>query len=105
MIATLSKHQFAFPALRLRPAQIVRGHEGFMKLNMELDFVNRSPNGRKFSVVAKSLGAVGFGYIEGTASSFMRRREHLADGRDLISINISGGGRFHGRRRARARSL
>ena len=78
----------------LAPGQIVRGHEGFMKLNMELDFVNRSANGRKFSVVAKSLGAIGFGHIDGTASTFMRRREHLADGRDLLSINISGGGRF-----------
>lgn len=65
-----------------------------MKLNMELDFVNRSANGRKFSVVAKSLGPIGFGHIDGTASTFMRRREHLADGRDLLSINISGGGRF-----------
>jgi AraC-like DNA-binding protein len=78
----------------LAPGRIVRGHEGFMKLNMELDFVNRSTSGRKFSVVAKSLGAVGFGYIEGTAATFMRKREHLADGRDLISINISGSGRF-----------
>jgi AraC-like DNA-binding protein len=65
-----------------------------MKLNMELDFVNRSASGRKVSVVAKSLGAVGFGHIDGTASTFVRKREHLADGRDLISINISGGGRF-----------
>ena len=65
-----------------------------MKLNMELDFVNRSTSGHKFAVVAKSLGTVGFGHIDGTASTFMRKREHLADGRDLISINISGGGRF-----------
>lgn len=78
----------------LAPGETVRGHEGFMKLNMELDFINRSPNGRKLSVVAKSLGAVGFGHVDGTPSSFMRRAEHLADGRDLISLNISGGGRF-----------
>ena len=45
-------------------------------------------------MVARSLGAVGFGYFDGTPSSFMRKGEHLADGRDLISINISGGGRF-----------
>jgi AraC-like DNA-binding protein len=78
----------------LAPGQVVRGHEGFMKLNMELDFVNRSPNGRKCSVVARSLGEVGFGYFEGTPATFARRREHLADGRDLISISISGGGRW-----------
>ena len=65
-----------------------------MKLNMSLDFVNRSQSGRKLSVVARSLGAVGFGYVDGTPSSFIRKGEHLSDGRDLISINISGGGRF-----------
>jgi hypothetical protein len=78
----------------LAPGEIVRGHEGFMKLNMQLDFVKRSPSDRKFSVVARSLGAVGFGYIDGTPSTFMRKAEHFSDGRDLISINISGGGRF-----------
>ena len=42
----------------------------------------------------EALAQVGFGYIEGTPATFTRRREHLADGRDLISISISGGGRF-----------
>jgi AraC-like DNA-binding protein len=78
----------------LAPGAVVRGHEGFMKLNMQLDFVNRSPNGQKLSVVAKSFGSVGAGWIDGTPSSFYRRPTHLADGRDLISMNISGGGRF-----------
>jgi AraC-like DNA-binding protein len=78
----------------LAPGEIVRGHEGFMKLNMQLDFVNRSTSGRKLSVVARSLGQVGFGHVDGTPSTFMRKRDHFADGRDLISINISGGGRF-----------
>jgi AraC-like DNA-binding protein len=87
------------PAIRvssspLAPGAIVRGHEGFMKLNMQLDFMNRSPNGQKLSVVAKSFGSVGAGYVDGTPSSFWRRPAHVADGRDLISINISGGGRF-----------
>ena len=40
----------------LAPGAVVRGHEGFMKLNMQLDFVNRSPTGRKLSVVARSFG-------------------------------------------------
>lgn len=78
----------------LAPGEIVRGHEGFMKLNMQLDFVNCSTSGRKLSVVARSLGQVGFGHVDGTPSTFMRKREHFADGRDLVSINISGGGRF-----------
>ena len=73
---------------------IVHGRQGFMKLNMELDFESRSSNGRPVSVVAKSFGAVGVGFVDGTPSVFSRKRTHLADGRDLISINISGGGRF-----------
>jgi AraC-like DNA-binding protein len=65
-----------------------------MKLNMQLDFRNRSTTGRKFSVVAKSFGPVGAGRIDGTPSSFQRKPAHFADGRDLLSISISGGGRF-----------
>jgi len=73
---------------------VVRGRQGFMKLNMELDVVNRSTDGRPVSVVARSFGAVGAGFIDGTPSTFSRKPAHMADGRDLISINISCGGRF-----------
>ena len=93
MTATLPK-PIRVSSTPLAPGQVVRGQEGFMKLNMELDFVNRSTNGRKCSVVARSLGQVGFGYFEGTPATFARKREHLADGRDLISISIGGGGRW-----------
>ena len=41
----------------LAPGAVVRGHEGFMKLNMQLDFANRSPNGRKLSVVRQKFWA------------------------------------------------
>ena len=78
----------------LPPGTVVRGHEGFMKFNMQLDFANHSPTGRKLSVVARSFGPVGVGRVDGTPSSFYRRPSHLADGRDLLSIIISGGGRF-----------
>ena len=78
----------------LAPGAIVRGHQGFMKLNMELDFVDRSPTKRQCKVVARSFGPVGVGRVMGGASSFIRARPHLADGRDLISVVISGGGRF-----------
>lgn len=78
----------------LPPGTVVRGHEGFMKFNMQLDFANHSPTGRKLSVVARSFGPVGVGRVDGTPSSFYRRPQHLADGRDLLSIIISGGGRF-----------
>ena len=70
------------------------GREGFMKRNMQLDFVNRSPTGRQFTVVPKRFGEVGVARVLGTPSSFTRTRRHLADGRDLISVVISGGGRF-----------
>jgi AraC-like DNA-binding protein len=70
------------------------GREGFMKRNMQLDFVNRSPTGRPFTVVAKRFGPVGVARVLGTPSCFTRARRHLADGRDLISVVISGGGRF-----------
>lgn len=93
-MTTATAEQIRVSSAPLAPGQIVHGHEGFMKLNMNLDFVNRSKSDRKLSVIARSLGAVGFGYVDGTPSSFMRKAGHLADGRDLISINISGGGRF-----------
>jgi AraC-like DNA-binding protein len=78
----------------LAPGDIVRGCEGFMKLNMQLDFVDRSPTKRQCKVVARSFGPVGVGRVLGGASSFIRAQPHLADGRDLISVVISGGGRF-----------
>ena len=78
----------------LAPGEIVRGHEGFMRLNMELEYVDRSPNGGRCPVVARSLGTVGFGHVHGTPGTWRRKREHLTDGRDIISISISGGGRY-----------
>jgi AraC-like DNA-binding protein len=72
----------------------VRGRQGFMKFNMDLDFVDRSREGQTFSVVAKSFGSVGVGRIHGTPASFSRRSEHLADNRDLLSIIISEDSRF-----------
>src|SRR5688572_25203817 len=68
--------------------------QGFMRQNMELDFVNRSPVGRQFSVTTRNFGSVRVARVLGTPSSFTRTRRHLADGRDLLSVVISGGGRF-----------
>jgi AraC-like DNA-binding protein len=73
---------------------VVRGREGFMKLNMQLDFINRSPVCRQCAVVARSFGPVGVGRVLGPPSSFVRAPRHLSDNRDLISLVISGGGRF-----------
>jgi AraC-like DNA-binding protein len=71
-----------------------RGPEGFMKLNMQLDVINRSPAGRQFSVIAKSFGPVRVGRVLGVPSSVIRAPRHFADGRDLISVVITGAGRF-----------
>ena len=84
----------ASPADLPASASIETGREGFMKRNMQLDFVNRSPTGRQFNVVAKRFGPIGVARVLGTPSSFTRARRHLADGRDLVSVVISGGGRF-----------
>jgi AraC-like DNA-binding protein len=78
----------------LPPGSVVRGREGFMRLNMQLDFSNHSAAGRPCSVVARSFGPVGVGRVHGTPSSYTRARRHFGDGRDLITICISGGGRF-----------
>jgi AraC-like DNA-binding protein len=71
-----------------------QGREGFMKLNMQLDVINRSPVGRQFSVLAKSFGAIRVARVLGVPSTVIRARRHFADGRDLISVVITGPGRF-----------
>ena len=71
-----------------------QGPEGFMKLNMQLDVINRSPAGRQFSVVAKSFGTLRVARVLGVPSSVIRAPRHFADGRDLISVVITGAGRF-----------
>jgi hypothetical protein len=55
--------------------------QGTMRHNMELDFVKRSRSGKQFSVVARSFGSVLVANVDGTASSLIRQRRHLADGR------------------------
>ncbi|KAB2861639.1 MAG: hypothetical protein F9K43_21105, partial [Bauldia sp.] len=91
-MTTPSSSATVAPASSPDPAE--PGRQGFMKQNMELDFINRSPLGRPFSVVARSFGPVRVGRVLGTPSSFIRARQHLADGRDLLTLVISGGGRF-----------
>lgn len=76
------------------PAPALPGQRGFMRQNMDLDFVNRSPVGRPFQMSVRNFGTVRVARVIGTPSSFTRARRHLADGRDLISVVVSGGGRF-----------
>jgi AraC-like DNA-binding protein len=87
-------HSTFSPIKAAPPPATEPGRQGFMRQNMELDFINRSPVGRTFSVTAKNYGPVRVGRVLGTPSSFIRTRQHLADNRDMISVVISGGGRF-----------
>jgi AraC-like DNA-binding protein len=72
---------------------VVRGTEGFLRLNMDSDFVKRKPDVR-CPVLGRSFGPVGVARVLGTHTSTIRRRKHFGDGRDLISLVVSGGGRF-----------
>jgi AraC-like DNA-binding protein len=70
-------------------------HQGFMRQNIDLDVVNRSPSGKRFSVVVRNYGTVRVANIDPASASFVRARKHLADGKDILSIVISRGGRFN----------
>jgi AraC-like DNA-binding protein len=70
------------------------GRQGFMRQNMELDFVNHAPAGREFSVTAKNFGLVRVARVDGGRSTFTRADRHLADNRDLISLVLSNGAQF-----------
>jgi len=90
--------QSASPSIRassspLATGSVVRGTEGFLRLNMQSDFVRRNPNGR-CAVLGRSFGPVGVARVLGSNTSTTRGRKHLADGRDIISLVVSGGGRF-----------
>ena len=80
------------------------GREGFMKLNMELDYVNRSPTGRQCEVVGRSFGRVGSAASRDAVelhprTTTPRRRPRPHFGRHQRRGTVSGG------RRAGQRSL
>ena len=68
--------------------------QGFMRQNIDLDVVNRSQSGKRFAVTVRNFGAVRVADIDPASASFIRARKHLADGKDIISIVISRGGRL-----------
>jgi AraC-like DNA-binding protein len=82
------------PAPAVSPVLVDEARQDLMRHSLELDFVDRSKSGKQFSVVARSFGSVQVASVDGAASSLIRSRRHLADGKDLISIVISRGGRF-----------
>ena len=89
------------PLLQLAPAKGLpralpteAAREGFMRQNMALDVVNRSTEGKEFSIVVRNFGSVRVGNIDPPPATFVRTQKHLADGRDLVSLVVSRGGRF-----------
>lgn len=76
------------------PIPVNEARQDFTRHNMELEFVDRSTSAKPFSVVAKDFGSIRVADMDGRASSLIRARRHLADGKDLISIVISRSGRF-----------
>ena len=77
---------------RALPEEAAR--QGFMRQNMALDVVNHSTSGKQFSIVARNFGSVRVANIDPPPSSFARTQKHLADGKDIVSLVISRGGRF-----------
>jgi AraC-like DNA-binding protein len=63
--------------------------------NMHVAFVDRSPNGLHFDLDFQNFGPVTAGFIRGTPSSFLRTRQNLGDGRDVVSVIIHRAGRYH----------
>ena len=76
------------------PNPLDEARQDFTRHNLELEFVDRSRSAKQFSVVAKDFGSIRVANMDGRASSLIRARRHLADGKDLISIIISRSGRF-----------
>jgi AraC-like DNA-binding protein len=63
--------------------------------HMHMDFIDRSPNGFRFDGEVLDFGPARVGRVRGTRSSYLRSRQNLADGRDVVSILIHTEGRFH----------
>jgi AraC-like DNA-binding protein len=77
---------------RVLPADAAR--DGFMRQNMRLDVAADSSAAKQFAIVVRNFGHVRMADIDPAAARFTRARRHLADGRDIISLVISRGGRF-----------
>jgi AraC-like DNA-binding protein len=67
--------------------------DGFVHRRMEMDFIDRSTDGLRFSVDFIPLGGIAAGLVRGTPSSFIRRPEQARDGNDgLFMIIVRAGG-------------
>jgi AraC-like DNA-binding protein len=65
--------------------------EGFVHRRMEMDFIDRSPNGLRFTVEFIPLGGVAAGIVQGTASVFIRKP---IDGNDTLYLVVNRKGHF-----------
>jgi AraC-like DNA-binding protein len=65
--------------------------EGFVHRRMEMDFIDRSPNGLRFTVEFIPLGGVAAGIVQGTASVFIRKP---IDGNDTLYLVVNRNGHF-----------
>jgi AraC-like DNA-binding protein len=88
-----SRHNAADQAAQT-PVSLGEARQDFTRHNLELEFLDRSRSAKQFSVVAKDFGSIRVANMDGRASSLIRARRHMADGKDLISIIISRSGRF-----------
>jgi AraC-like DNA-binding protein len=64
--------------------------EGFVHRRMEMDFIDRSPSGLRFTVEFMALGGVAAGLVRGTPSVFIRRPERDANDSLYMVINRTG---------------
>ncbi len=64
--------------------------EGFVHRRMEMDFIDRSPTGLRFTVEFMALGGVAAGIVRGTPSVFIRRPERDANDSLYMVINRTG---------------
>lgn len=65
--------------------------EGFVHRRMEMDFIDRSVDGLRFTVEFIPLGGVAAGIVNGTASVFIRKP---VDGNDALYLVVNRKGRF-----------
>jgi AraC-like DNA-binding protein len=68
--------------------------EALFHRHMHVEFIDRSSDGFRFDLDFQDFGSVTAGLVHGTPSSFIRKRQHFSDGRDVLSVIINRAGRF-----------
>jgi AraC-like DNA-binding protein len=66
--------------------------EGFVHRRMDMEFIDRSPDGLRFTVEFMPLGGVSAGIVRGTPSTFIRKPG--ADRNDTLYMTINRRGHF-----------